>query len=84
MKRPRASPATADPPTGRRVNVDPVPTEVCQICGSRLEPGQNYALKGAAHCADCCMELRSPRARKTHWQYLASIKTGYLRRPGED
>jgi len=33
-------------------------------------------------CASCAMEQRSVRGRKTHWQYIKSIKTEYLR-PGK-
>jgi hypothetical protein len=32
-------------------------------------------------CVDCCMDLRTDRTRKTHWQYLGAIKTEYLREP---
>jgi len=32
-------------------------------------------------CEDCAMEVRKAGGRKTHWQYLKSIKTDYLR-PG--
>ena len=30
-------------------------------------------------CEDCCIDIRTPHVRKTHWQYLRSIKTDYLR-----
>ena len=29
-------------------------------------------------CEDCCIDIRTPRVRKTHWQYLGSIITDYL------
>ena len=30
-------------------------------------------------CEDCYIAILIPRRRKTHWQYLRSIKTEYLR-----
>ena len=30
------------------------------------------------------MDIRSPRKRKTHWQYITSLKSQYLQPAGED
>ncbi len=51
----------------------------CNICGSQMESGETYHHRGKILCEDCCLDMRMPRARKTHWQYLRSIKREYLR-----
>ena len=51
---------------------------LCDRCKKRLDAGEGYGVKGRTFCEICCMEIRSPRARRTHWQYLRSIKTQYL------
>lgn len=55
----------------------------CARCRKAISPGDGYGRGRETLCGDCCMELRMPRTRKTHWQYLSCIKTQYLRRPGE-
>jgi recombinational DNA repair protein (RecF pathway) len=56
----------------------------CALCHKELSPEASYLHKGLRLCGKCCMEARSPNKRKTHWQYLGgSMKSGYLRRPGE-
>lgn len=51
----------------------------CQRCGMRTDPGAICRHRSETLCDDCCMEMRITRGRKTHWQYLRSIKTEYLR-----
>lgn len=53
----------------------------CDRCHRRIKPGQEYRHGAQALCADCCMELRWPLKRKTHWQYLSAIRSQYLQ-PG--
>jgi len=50
----------------------------CSICHAKIKDGEecNHNLK--VLCEDCCMNIRMTRVRKTHWQYLGSIKTQYL------
>jgi hypothetical protein len=43
-----------------------------------MKPGEEYDHDAKVLCEDCCVDTRSLRARKTHWQYLKSIKTDYL------
>jgi len=50
----------------------------CSICQAKIEPGQDYCHELALLCENCCMDVRTKRIRKTHWQYLRSIKTEYL------
>ena len=53
-------------------------TKTCSYCGQEIEPSNAYRHGMGILCEDCCMDVRSPRSRKTHWQYLRSIKAGYL------
>ncbi|MBU1277032.1 MAG: hypothetical protein KJ720_16785 [Proteobacteria bacterium] len=55
----------------------------CAHCGEHIEPGREYAHGSRTICEQCCMELRMPRKRKTHWQYLGAIRSQYLQ-PGPD
>jgi len=50
----------------------------CQQCGRAIEPGQEYRHLGKTLCVECCVEARATRPRKTHWQYLTAIRSGYL------
>lgn len=52
---------------------------ICAGCRKELKAGEGYTLGSETFCAACCMEARTTRARKTHWQYLRSIKNEYLR-----
>lgn len=56
-------------------------TLCCQRCGAELKAPEAYEHGGEVLCADCCLERRADRSRKTHWQYLGAIKTEYLREP---
>ena len=50
----------------------------CTTCHKPLEPDNTYAYLSKALCEDCCMDARTPGVRKTHWQYIGSIKADYL------
>jgi hypothetical protein len=50
----------------------------CSRCERIVSPEKAYAWKTAALCEECCMDLRTVRTRKTHWQYIGSIKADYL------
>ncbi len=49
----------------------------CSKCLTVIE-GEEYHHYSKVLCEDCYMDVCMPRARKTHWQYLRSIKTDYL------
>ena len=51
---------------------------LCSICDSEIKAGEEYEHNSKVLCEECCIDIRTPRVRKTHWQYLRSIKTGYL------
>ena len=50
----------------------------CHQCGVLIADKESYEYEGNTLCEDCILTIRRPRTRKTHWQYLKSIKTGYL------
>ena len=50
----------------------------CNICHKKIPAEKAFDYDSKNLCEDCCMELRTPRVRKTHWQYLSSIKADYL------
>lgn len=52
--------------------------QVCHYCGNTIEKGKEYHHRFKIWCENCCLQIRTPRIRKTHWQYLKSIKTEYL------
>jgi hypothetical protein len=54
----------------------------CSICHSKIQPGEEFQYHSKTMCESCCLDIRTRRVRKTHWQYLGSIKTEYLI-PGE-
>ncbi|MCP3953949.1 MAG: hypothetical protein GY697_17290 [Desulfobacterales bacterium] len=54
---------------------------LCDACGMHIKPKDAYRYEARSLCVQCCMEARMPRTRKTHWQYLSSIKTDYLQPP---
>ena len=59
-------------------NSMPKTMKSCQRCDRKLLPVQEYQLKDRELCEDCCIEERLPTVRKTHWQYVKSIKDKYL------
>lgn len=56
--------------------------EFCDICMVEIQPGEEHKFDSKTFCEDCCIDLRTPKMRKTHWQYIKSVKTEYLI-PGE-
>ena len=50
----------------------------CQICGRRLHADEVYRHRARTLCEDCCLDVRTPHRRKTHWQYIGSIRGDYL------
>lgn len=50
----------------------------CCNCHVGIAPGKEYIHQSEIFCGDCAMDIRTPRVRKTHWQYIGSIKTKYL------
>jgi len=50
----------------------------CAGCRKPLTKGASHRYQGKNWCEDCAMEARHTRRRKTHWQYLKSIRTDYL------
>jgi len=50
----------------------------CSNCHKEIKTGEEYNYQVKILCEDCYMDMRMPRVRKTHWQYLKSIKTEYL------
>jgi len=51
----------------------------CSKCKTKIQVGKEYNDHSKILCEDCYVDVRMPRVRKTHWQYLGSIKTEYLR-----
>ncbi len=50
----------------------------CSNCQKEIKPGEEYPQCSKILCEDCYLDICFPRTRKTHWQYLRSIKTDYL------
>lgn len=50
----------------------------CNKCKTEIKAGEEYNHHLKVLCEDCCIDIRTSRVRKTHWQYLGSIKTEYL------
>ena len=50
----------------------------CSQCHTEIETGEEHLHHADVLCEDCWLVARMTRARKTHWQYLKSIKTDYL------
>ena len=50
----------------------------CAVCQKEIEFDEAYHHQSKMLCEDCCLDARSSRSRKTHWQYIKSIKTEYL------
>jgi len=56
----------------------------CSKCKTKIQVGKEYNDHSKILCEDCYVDVRMPRVRKTHWQYLKSIKTEYLRSGKKD
>jgi len=50
----------------------------CSMCHTKINAGEEYNHNFKVLCEKCYIDIRTPRGRKTHWQYLRSIKTEYL------
>ena len=50
----------------------------CNKCHKKIKAGEEYRHHLMALCEACSLDIRMTRSRKTHWQYLGSIKTEYL------
>jgi DNA-directed RNA polymerase subunit RPC12/RpoP len=50
----------------------------CSKCNTEILAGEEYTHQSNVLCEDCFLDIRTPRVRKTHWQYLRSKKTEYL------
>jgi hypothetical protein len=50
----------------------------CSNCRKKISIGKEYYYNTKELCEDCCIDIRTPRVRKTHWQYIGSIKGDYL------
>lgn len=53
----------------------------CGRCHADLVPDEVYRVGNDLLCESCCLDRRITRPRKTHWQYISSIKRDYLK-PG--
>jgi len=51
---------------------------ICGTCGKMIEPENTFIYRSKVFCEECCIDARTPRVRKTHWQYIGSIKADYL------
>lgn len=49
---------------------------ICRKCNNQVTENGSDKLHGL--CEDCYLETKITRKRKTHWQYIRSIKTEYL------
>jgi len=51
----------------------------CSNCHKKVKKGKEYHYHIKVLCEDCCIDMHTSPVRKTHWQYLGSIKADYLR-----
>ena len=58
-------------------------TKFCDGCKAWLKPDAEYRHLSAVLCEECYLERRIERKRKSHWQYIKSVKIEYLR-PGKN
>jgi hypothetical protein len=50
----------------------------CGKCGKIIKAGDEFRHGKDVLCEDCCIDVRMPQTRKTHWQYLSCFKTQFL------
>ena len=50
----------------------------CDQCAKPVRNGEDRKHNSKYLCEDCTLYIRMSRPRKTHWQYLGSIKNDYL------
>lgn len=51
----------------------------CGQCGKSIEDDEERNHNSILLCEDCYLDIRLTRRRKTHWQYIKSVKNDYLR-----
>jgi len=51
----------------------------CSNYHKKVKKGKEYHYHIKVLCEDCCIDMHTSPVRKTHWQYLGSIKADYLR-----
>ena len=51
----------------------------CIQCKASIRSGEDFDSPSGKMCEQCFMESRISLKRKTHWQYLRSPKSDYLR-----
>ena len=51
---------------------------ICCNCLKKISFGNEYHYNKTVLCEECCIDIRSHRPRKTHWQYIGSVKGDYL------
>ncbi len=51
----------------------------CGKCLREISEKERYEHQSENLCEDCYMDARATRSRKTHWQYIRSVKAEYLR-----
>lgn len=61
------------------LNNTPDKQTTCSHCGKPTAAHDLYQHNRQHLCETCIMDIRTRRTRKTHWQYLRSIKTEYIR-----
>lgn len=54
------------------------PQVFCGTCRKEIETEKEYHCKLKVLSEECCIDMRIPHVRKTHWQYLGSINGDYL------
>jgi predicted amidophosphoribosyltransferase len=54
------------------------PQTLCSKCHKKISIGEEYHYNTKIFCENCCMDMQTVRTRKTHWQYIGSIKGDYL------
>ena len=56
---------------------------LCDRCQKEIAPEDRNVHNNQTLCDECYLDARITRPRKTHWQYIGSLKTEYLR-PAEE
>ena len=51
----------------------------CAKCNQEIKGNNNFVHNSKMLCEDCYLDIQMKPSRKTHWQYIKSIKTEYLR-----
>ncbi len=56
----------------------------CDRCGGQLTAESSFRHLSEVLCEECYIQARMPLKRKTHWQYIGSIKGQYFRETSVD